>query len=570
MSHAGAARGADLVAALRRHGVDADDSTLTRALYSSDASLYRVLPAAVARPRHRDELEAVLAVAAESATPVTVRGAGTSIAGNAVGEGIVVDTRRLDRVLEIDPDARTARVEPGVVHARLQRAAAPYSLRYGPDPSTHTRCTIGGMLGNNACGSRALGYGRTADTLVAVDVLWGDRTAPPGSVEERLAALVAGHLGHVRTTFGRFTRQVSGYSLEHLLPERLSVPRFLAGSEGTLGLVRELTVALVPEEERQLMVLGYPSMVDAADAVPAVLGMSAATGPALSAPGARLVACEGLDARIVDLVRARGGPVPELPRGSGWLFVEAAGPDRADLLARLASGSGALGSRMVTVPAEAAALWRIREDGAGLAARSLTRPAYSGWEDAAVPPERLGAWLRDFDGLLRDHGLDGVPYGHFGDGCVHVRIDFDFSDGPARFREFLLACARRLKEHGGSLSGEHGDGRARSELLPTMYDETSLALFAAVKQACDPENLLNPGVLVDPRPLDADLRPVRPVATVPAALRLVHDDGSLGAAAHRCTGVGKCVVPALPGRGVMCPSFLALSLIHISEPTRPY
>ncbi|WP_425575064.1 FAD-binding and (Fe-S)-binding domain-containing protein [Nocardioides panacisoli] len=532
----------DLVAALERHGIAASASDLDRALYSSDASLYRVRPDVVARPRHRDDLEAVLAVAAEAGTTVTARGAGTSIAGNAVGPGIVVDLRALDRVLEIDADARTARVEPGIVHASLQRAAAPHGLRYGPDPSTHTRCTIGGMVGNNACGSRALGYGRTADTVVAADVLWGDRSATTAEVEQRLADVVAADLGHVRTSFGRFSRQVSGYSLEHLLPERLSVPQFFAGSEGTLGLLREVTVQLVAEEERTLLVLGYPSMAEAADAVPALLAVG------------RLVACEGLGRRIVDLVRARGGAVPDLPRGEGWLFVEVAGPGREALLPGLVEASGALESRVVPTAAEAAAIWRIREDGAGLAARSLASPAYSGWEDAAVPPERLGAWLRDFDALLREHGLDGVPYGHFGDGCVHVRIDFDFGK-RGQFRGFLEACAATLREHGGSLSGEHGDGRARSELLPTMYDERSLALFRAVKHACDPDGLLNPGVLVDPAPLDADLRPERPVTSVRAGLRLAHDDGSLGAAVHRCTGVGKCVAPATAG--VMCPSYLA-------------
>ena len=543
----------DLVAELARRGVDADDSSLTRALYSSDASLYRVLPSAVARPRHRDDLEAVLEVAAAAGSSVTMRGAGTSIAGNAVGEGIVVDTRRLDRVLEIDTVARTARVEPGVVHAALQRAAAPYGLRYGPDPSTHTRCTIGGMVGNNACGSRALGYGRTADTIVEADVLWGDRSAGAGEVEARLAAVVGAELSHVRTSFGQFSRQVSGYSLEHLLPELAKdgrgVARFFAGSEGTLGLLREVVVSLVPEEERDLLVLGYPSMVEAADAVPVILegfrGSAAGGLAPQPATASRLVACEGLDARIVELVKARGGAVPELPRGSGWLFVEVAGPERGSAVSGLVTVADALEARVVGSTAEAAALWRIREDGAGLAARSLSRPAYSGWEDAAVPPARLGAWLRDFDALLKEHRLDGVPYGHFGDGCVHVRIDFDFSGGPSAFREFLVACAERLREHGGSLSGEHGDGRARSELLPLMYDDTSLALFAAVKHACDPAGLLNPGVLVDPRPLDADLRPVRPVLLAP----------DLALEVHRCTGVGKCVAPA-PG-GVMCPSFVA-------------
>jgi Fe-S oxidoreductase len=328
------------------------------------------------------------------------------------------------------------------------------------------------------------------------------------------------------------------------------VDRFLVGSEGTLAVVLEATVELVREErERLLLVLGYPSMPDAADAVPALLGVPSA------GPTARMVACEGLDARIVDLVRHAGDDVPALPAGAGWLFVEVAGDAPAELVPALVAAAGALDHRVVTEPAQSAVLWRIREDGAGLAARSLGRPAYSGWEDAAVPPDRLGAWLREFDDLLAAHDLQGVPYGHFGDGCVHVRIDFAFDDGGRRFREFLTAGAAALRAHGGSLSGEHGDGRARSELLPLMYDEESLRLFAAAKAICDPQGLLNPGVLVDPAPLDADLRPSRPAVPVPNRLRLVHDGGSLAAAAHRCTGVGKCVA-AVPA-GVMCPSHQA-------------
>ena len=541
---------ADLLAELRSRGVaDVDDSPLARALYSSDASLYRVIPQVVVRPRASDELDAVLDVARATGVPVTMRGAGTSIAGNAVGPGIVVDTlKHLNRVVVLDPEARTAVVQPGVVHADLQRAAAPHGLRFGPDPSTHTRCTIGGMIGNNACGSRALGYGRTVDNVVALDVLFG-----PGAEDAptRLTALVEDHLAHVRTSFGQFSRQVSGYSLEHLLPERgRSVDRFLVGSEGTLALVREATVRLVEDTaERLLLVLGYPSMVEAADAVPALL----------EATDGAMVACEGLDARIVDLVRSRGGAVPELPRGAGWLFVELVGPQAPALASVVTAAGEPLDHRLVTDAAESAALWRIREDGAGLAARSLRTPAYSGWEDAAVPPHRLGAWLRDFDELLREHGLDGVPYGHFGDGCVHVRIDFPFVAGEpgsaSAFREFLTASALKLREHRGSLSGEHGDGRARSELLPLMYDAESLRLFAAVKAICDPGNLLNPGNLVDPAPLDADLRPVRARRAVLPLLELPHDAGQLGNAVHRCTGVGKCVAPTTTG--VMCPSYLA-------------
>jgi len=548
----------DLAAALRAAGLDdVDDSTLARALYAGDASLYRVPPRVVVRPRHPDELDAVLAVARETATPLTMRGAGTSIAGNAVGPGIVVDTaRHMHGVLDVDPQARTARVLPGTVHATLQREAARHGLRFGPDPSTHTRCTVGGMVGNNACGSRALGWGRTADNVLGLDVLTGTGERlllggrrPTSAVLDRLDALVEADLALVRTELGRFTRQVSGYSLEHLLPEHgRAVERFLVGSEGTLALVREATVRLVGEPAfRALAVLGYPSMAEAADAVPALLPHD-------------LLACEGLGARIVDVVRAGGRPVPELPAGEGWLFAEVSGQTAAQARARaeaVARDAGALGTRIVEDPAEAAALWRIREDGAGLAARSLDRPAHAGWEDAAVPPARLGDYLRGFDSLLREHGLDGVPYGHFGDGCVHVRIDFELGDpgGRARFRQFVEAGADLAASLGGSLSGEHGDGRARSALLPRMYSPAVLDLFARVKGVLDPDGLLNPGVLVDPAPVDADLRLAggrEPRHT----LRLLHDGGSALEAVHRCTGVGKCVAAPAAG-GVMCPSYQA-------------
>ncbi len=541
----------DLVAALRREGVtDVDDSTLARALYSSDASIYRVVPRAVVRPRSTDEILATLAVARASGVPLTMRGAGTSIAGNAVGPGLVVDTsKHLRRVLSVDPEARTAVVQPGAVHATLQRAAAPHGLRFGPDPSTHTRCTIGGMIGNNACGSRALGYGRTSDNVVAMSSVLGTGELVTRHAPGALTALVDADLAHIRTSFGQFGRQVSGYAMEQLLPENgRRLDRFLVGSEGTLGLVLEATMRLVDDAPaRALAVLGYASMVEAADDVPGLLHHP-------------LVACEGLDSRIVDVVRAQRGSAPDLPRGEGWLFAEVTASTRAEaesLAAAVVADAGAVDARVVADPGEMAALWRIREDGAGLAARSLSRPAYSGWEDAAVPPARLGAYLRDFDALLREHRLDGVPYGHFGDGCVHVRIDFEFDDGGSRFRQFLLDSARVLATYGGSLSGEHGDGRARSELLPLMYDAESMWLFGAAKAICDPDDLLNPGVLVDPAPVDADLRPARPVHGPRPLLRLTHDAGSLGAAVHRCTGVGKCRADNTGAGGVMCPSYLA-------------
>jgi FAD/FMN-containing dehydrogenase/Fe-S oxidoreductase len=445
----------------------------------------------------------------------------------------------------------------------LQKAAAPHGLRFGPDPSTHTRCTIGGMIGNNACGSRALGYGRTSDNVLAMTAVLGTGelvpTSPGGAAGSggasdgvaaaALGTLVDADLAHIRTSFGQFGRQVSGYALEQLLPENgRRFDRFLVGSEGTLGLVLEATMRLVEDAPaRALAVLGYASMAEAADDVPALL-----VHP--------LVACEGLDSRIVDVVRHQRGSVPDLPRGEGWLFAEVTAGTRAEaesLAGSVLAAADAVEGRVVADPAEMAALWRIREDGAGLAARSLTRPAYSGWEDAAVPPARLGGYLRDFESLMTEHGLDGVPYGHFGDGCVHVRIDFEFADRGRAFRSFLMDSAKLLATYGGSLSGEHGDGRARSELLPLMYDGQSLKLFGAAKAICDPDNLLNPGVLVDPAPVDADLRPGRPVHGPRPLLRLTHDAGSLGAAVHRCTGVGKCRADTTSAGGVMCPSYLA-------------
>ena len=535
-----------------------DTSTLARALYSSDASLYRVVPQAVAYPRDTTELLTLVDDARRSGTPLTARGAGTSCAGNAVGPGVVMDTRRhLNRVLAIDPTARTATVEPGTVHAVLQREASRHRLRFGPDPSTHTRCTIGGMVGNNACGPRAMGYGRTADNVVAAEIVCGNgerlrvvsgAPAPDSPTLDALRQLVADNLALIRTEFGRFGRQVSGYSLEHLLPENgFDVARFLAGTEGTLAVLTEITVRLVADApHKALVALGYPTMPDAGDDA-VVLGRHAPT------------AAEGLDRRIVDVVARAKGPaaVPKLPDGDGWMLVELVDDDRDRLLARaeaLLADAHAIDGFVVADPAQALALWKIREDGAGLAGVSLERPAYGGWEDAAVPPERLGDYLRDFDALLRKHGVHGLPYGHFGDGCVHCRIDFplDREGGAAAYRAFVTEAAELVAGYGGSMSGEHGDGRARSALLPKMYSTRALELMAQVKQIFDPDNVLNPGVLVDPRPLVADLR-------VPQLLGkpLLRRDPEFVGAVHQCSGVGKCIADTTSSGGVMCPSYLA-------------
>ncbi len=556
-----------VVAALEQAGLEVRSDAGTRGMYASDASLYRIPPLAVVRPRHVDEVAAALAVARATQVPFTSRGAGTSVAGNAVGRGIVLDfSRHLNRVLEIDPQARTAVVEPGTVHAVLQKAVTPHGVRFGPDPSTHPRCTIGGMIGNNACGSRSLAYGRTSDNVAGLELLTaaGDRLttgyadgrpfargAEP--VVDGVRAVLGRHLATARTEFDRFGRQVSGYAVQHLLPERFDLTQALVGSEGTLAVITKATVKLVVDAPvRVVVVLGFPDIVAAGEASPAVV----AHGP---------TSCEGLDSRLLDVLRARRGPdaVPPLPRGGAWLFVELAGDDAGEVesRARRLAGDGiGADALVVTDPATQARLWRIREDGAGLAGRAPSdRPAWPGWEDAAVPPQRLGAYLARFDELVASYDMTSAPFGHFGDGCMHVRLDFplDRPGGTKVMRDFLTDAAKLVGEFGGSLSGEHGDGRARSELLPHMYSPDAIALFGGIKHAFDPGNLLNPGVLVDPDPIDADVRPAGRFARTALAMAYPHDHGDLAQAVHRCTGVGKCRADNSAAHGVMCPSYLA-------------
>lgn len=570
--HVGAAL-RELRAAVRG---EVDWSRGTRARYSTDASNYRVLPAAVVFPRGEADVLATLDACRRHHVPLTSRGGGTSCAGNAIGPGIVLEfSRHMNRVVRLDPAARTAQVEPGCVEATLQRAAGEFGLRFGPDPSSKDRCTIGGMVGNNACGPHATAWGRTADNVVALDCVdgrgrrftagrQGGLDAVPG-----LRALIEANLAPIRTELGRFGRQVSGYSLEHLLPEGPgNLAAALTGTEGTLVTVLSVTVRLVDVPTAPVLVaLGYPDMIAAAADVPSLLRFHP-------------LALEGMDSRLVDVVRAHKGPgaVPDLPAGSGWLLAEIGGADAdASMAAARALSDAARTDAVAVYPpgSQADALWRIRADGAGLGGRTPARPdgtgdeqAWPGFEDAAVPPANLADYLRDFTALMRETGVDGLLYGHFGDGCVHVRLGLplETSQGVAHSRDFLVRAARLCAKHGGSVSGEHGDGRARSELLSAMYSPAVLRLFDQVKGLFDPDNLLNPGVLASPAtpagpragvaPLDQDLR--RPLARrIPPAggFAFRSDHGDFTTALHRCTGVGKC--RSLTSGAFMCPSYVA-------------
>ncbi len=575
--------------------IDVDASSGTRARYSSDAGLTRIPPLAVAFPRTPEQAIAAFDLARAHGVPLTARGGGTSCASNAIGPGLVLDfSRHMNRVISIDPEARTATVEPGCVGSTLQAAAAKHGLRFGPDPSSQNRATIAGMVANNACGPHATAWGRTSDNIVSLDCVDGQGrrfTATIGhdaalSDVPGLASLIDSNLAPIRTELGRFKRQVSGYSLEHLTPEGgRNLAAMLTGTEGTLVLILSITVRLVPLPDAPVLAaLGYGSMIEAADDVPALLTHSP-------------LAVEGMDRRLVDVVRAHKGPgaVPALPEGEGWLLVEvgAPGEDVNTSLERaraLCADSAAIDTVVYPPGAQASALWRIRADGAGLGGRTPPdgagggdQQAWPGFEDAAVPPENLGAYLRDFTALMEEFDIDGLLYGHFGDGCVHVRLamPLDTPEGVAHSRAFLQSAARICAAHGGSVSGEHGDGRARSELLRFMYSPEMLDLFARVKHIFDPDNLLNPGVLASPMdeaeaasrararnaggvlelqpgvdPLDFGLRRVaaRPMPA-DGGFAFTHDGGDFTAAVHRCTGVGKC--RAGVSGTFMCPSYLA-------------
>ncbi|MFJ5718618.1 FAD-binding and (Fe-S)-binding domain-containing protein [Streptomyces sp. NPDC093149] len=533
---------------------EVDFGPTARALTTMDASNYRRVPLGVVAPRDADDVAAALAVCRAHAVPVVPRGGGTSIAGQSTGTGVVLDlTRHLRRIVELDAGSRTAVVQPGVVLDDLRAAAAPHGLTFGPDPSTHSRCTLGGMIGNNSCGAHSVAWGTTADNVHALTVTrYGGDTLrlgrgggpgfPAGLVG--LPELVGAGLALLRTGFPALPRRISGYALDALLPEHgADLARAFCGSEGTLGVVTEASVRLVEAPAaRALAVLAYADESAAAEAAPGLLPHHPLT-------------VEGMAA---DLVREPAG----LPRGGAWLFVETGGATPAEARAhaeRVLRAADALDGVVVTDPAGQRALWRVREDAAGTATRMPDgTEAWPGWEDCAVPPARLGPYLRDFRALLAEHGLRGTPYGHFGEGCVHVRIDFDLlnPEGVARFRRFSGELADLVVAHGGSLSGEHGDGQARAELLPRMYGDELVALFARFKDIWDPDGGMNPGILVRPARLDENLRfEVLPRRPVDVAFGYPDDGGDFSAAVRRCVGVAKCRTARPAGAGVMCPSF---------------
>jgi FAD/FMN-containing dehydrogenase/Fe-S oxidoreductase len=550
-----------------------------RALYATDASNYRQVPIGVVVPRSVDDVVATVAACRRHGAPVLSRGGGTSLAGQSCNVGVIIDfSKYLNGVLEIDPDRRVARVQPGVVLDDLRAAASGHGLTFGPDPATHDRCTLGGMIGNNSCGVHALMAGKTVDNVEWLDVLLYDgtrmRVGRDGDDLDRIIgeggrqAEIYAELRDlrddcadlVRRRYPDIPRRVSGYNLDALLPENgFHVARALVGSESTLVTVLEAGLRLVPDPRyRALAVFGYHDVAAAADAVPEILE---------SQP----IGLEGLDHLLFDLTPRHGihrAALDALPDGRAWLLVEFGG-DRVDeasrraneLLERMSGGRHRpVGARAVADDDEQKRIWKVRESGLAAATRRADgSPWWPGWEDSAVDPGDLGDYIRDLQGLFDRYGYTASLYGHFGQGCLHTRIPFDLysAEGIAAFRSFVTEAAHLVSDrYGGSLSGEHGDGQARAELLEVMFGEEVVRAFAAFKAIWDPHGLMNPGKVVDPYPLDSNLR--MDTGDAPPHLDTTfgypEDDGLFPVAAQRCVGVGACRQLSSEGT-VMCPSY---------------
>ena len=547
----------------------------SRALYATDGSNYRQIPIGLVLPRDEEDVVAAVAACRKFGAPVLPRGAGTSLAGQCCNVAVVLDfTKYMNRILEVDAARQFARVQPGVVLDALRNRAETHQLTFAPDPSSHNRCTIGGMIGNNSCGAHSLLGGKTVDNVEELRILLYDGSQMTvgatsegelegviaqggrrGQIYDALRQIRDQYAGLIRTHFPRIPRRVSGYNLDDLLPDNgFHVARALVGTEGTCAILLEAKVKLIHSPQHRVLVgLGYEDAFHGADHVPEILEFEP-------------IGLEGFEASIIDGLRKKGAPNLELlPPGGGILLVEFGADDAQEarnmalrLMERLKNVSAPPSMRLYSVR-EAKAVWQIREAGPRAAAFAPGVPAeWEGWDDSAVAPEKLGGYLRDIRRLMNDYHYRGAFYGHFGHGCVHMRITFDLESeaGIRQYDEFIERAADLVVAYGGSLSGEHGDGQSRAALLPKMFGPELVEAFGKFKRAWDPENKLNPHKVVDAYVptenlrLGADYHPLKPQTH----FQFPEDDGSLAKATLRCIGLGAC---RKNDGGTMCPSYMA-------------
>ena len=554
----------------------------SRALYATDGSNYRQAPIGVVLPRSVDDIIESVKLARAYGVPILGRGCGTSLAGQCCNTALVIDTSKYLNRVEIDERRKVARVEPGTILDDLREAAKPYGLIYGPDPATHNHCTLGGMIGNNSCGIHSVMaefYGpgpRTADNVEELEVLTYDglRLRVSGTSDTELDSIIGagGRRGEIYRSlkllreryaqqihdrFPAIPRRVSGYNLPQLLSERgFNIARALVGTESTCAITLEATVKLIPNPKaRALLILGYPSVYEAGDHVPEIREF-------------KPVGLEGIDHRLIDFMRKKHLHPQDaelLPEGNGWLLVEfggenarEAGERAREAMERLKKINNTPHMGIYSEPEKMSTIWEIRESGLGATAFVPgERDTWPGWEDSAVPPEKVGDYLRDLRQLFKRHGYDCSLYGHFGQGCIHTRIDFDLTsaNGIKNYRRFTAEAAEMVvTRYGGSLSGEHGDGQSRGDMLEVMYGKELLQAFREFKSIWDPQWKMNPGKVIDGYPRDANLRLGSDYRPKHSETHFHYvEDGGFAHATLRCVGVGKC--RRLSG-GTMCPSFM--------------
>ena len=536
----------------------------SRALYATDGSNYRQIPIGIVLPRNVDDVIATISLAREYGAPILCRGSGTSLAGQCCNVAVILDfTKYMNQILEVDPVRRIARVQPGVVLDNLRNAAEKHHLTFAPDPATHDRCTLGGMIGNNSCGVHSVMAGKTDDNIEALDILTYDgvRLSVGKTSETELEQIIreGGRRGEiyaglkglrdrysdlVRQKYPNIPRRVSGFNLNYLLPENgFNVARALVGSEGTCVTILQATCRLVESPPaRVLLLIAYSDIYQCADRVPEVLAH-------------KPIGLEGVDDLLVEYTRRKGINSEGLalfPEGGGWLLAEFGAATVAEaeaqangLVEQLSRSANPPRTRLFTDRAQIRRVWEVRESSLGVISYVPGEPlSWEGWEDSAVAPEQLGRYLRDLRKLMKSFDYRGTLYGHFGNGCVHNRMNFDLEskEGIAKFRKFMEAAADLVVSYGGSLSGEHGDGQARAELLPKMFGPELLEAFREFKNIWDPAWKMNPGKVVEPYKLDenlrlgADYKPWQPETH----FKFPNDHGSLAHATLRCVGVGKC------------------------------
>jgi FAD/FMN-containing dehydrogenase/Fe-S oxidoreductase len=547
----------------------------SRALYTSDGSNYRQVPIGLVVPRDDNDVIAAVAACKKFGAPVLPRGAGTSLAGQTCNVAVVLDfTKYMNQILEIDVAGQFARVQPGVVLDTLRNRAEKNQLTFGPDPSTHSRCTLGGMIGNNSCGTHSLLAGKTVDNVIELRILLYDGTqitvgavdseaelesiikqgGRRGEIYAKLRDISNQYADLIRAKYPNIPRRVSGYNLDQLLPENdFNVAKALVGTEGTCMIVLEAKLRLIKSpQHRSLVCLGYPDTFSAADHVPEILPLNP-------------IGLEGFEGSIVDGLRKKNAPHLELiPEGRGFMLVEFGADSAAEVDAAAQQLVDQI-SRTVDPPnmrvytkAEARHVWKLRESGPRAAAAAPGMPPeWVGWDDAAVPPEKLGNYLRDIRALLDEYHYQAAFYGHFGHGCIHMRVSFDLQSeqGVRNYGEFVERAADLVVSYGGSLSGEHGDGQSRAALLPKMFGPELIKAFGEFKSAWDPENKMNPNKVVNAYlptenlRLGADYKPHDP----PTYFRFPDDNGSFAKAGLRCIGLGEC---RKQDSGSMCPSYM--------------